>query len=159
MRRNHHLVLALFAACLAAVGLFVAFAASAARPMGVHSLVGTFHFTVIEIRVESFPVPTTIYCNTYGRITFDGAGAAQILDGSGYGACSDGENPFEPESMTYTVDPEGGVLLTDVDATAPYTTHCQLLDKGTVLLCDGSGGLGGLRNPELLIFQATAVKL
>jgi hypothetical protein len=70
--------------------------------------------------------------------------------------CSDGENPFEPNTFTYTVDPAGSVTLIEADG---YTTHCQLAQRGALLLCDGTGGLGGVRNPETLVFLVVAAKL
>lgn len=160
MRSLPRFTVPLLAVAALALALSVAPAMRADPPLGLRSLSGTFHYTVVSIRQETLPVAATIYCNEYGQIAFDGAGGGRTVAGSGYGVCSDGENPFEPQTFTYTVEASGSVELTDADpGDEPYTTHCQLLERGTLLLCDGTSGVGGLRNPEQLLFQATAVKL
>lgn len=160
MRIARTSALAVAAPIVAALALVLALGARAERPLGVHSLNGTYHYAVVQIRQEAEPVPTTVYCNEYGRLSFDGAGSAHLVADSGYGVCSDGPNPFEAQNFTYTVDAAGSVMIID-DEPDLYTTHCQLLDKGALLICDGTGGTGpdANRNPELLVFSATAGKL
>ena len=156
MRLIRTSVSALAVATMVALALLVTLGARADKPLGLQSLTGTYHFAVIQIRQASPDAPL-VYCNEYGRIAFDGAGSAEFIDDSGYGVCSNGENPVQPQTFTYTVDPAGSMMLTDeIDH---YTTHCQIVDKGALLVCDGTGGLGGSRRPGLLTFMATVSKL
>jgi len=159
MSSSKNRFLAFVVASVAALALVAASAARADKPFGPGSLDGTYHFAVIEIAVTTDPVPATVYCNSYGRITFDGAGMAEILAGSSYGWCTDGGDPVEPQTFLYTVDPDGGVVLTEQGSSHEYTTHCQILDKGARLLCDGTGGIGGTRPDEQVLWMATAGKL
>lgn len=135
------------------VAVLLAFAlpqAGVGKGYDAGSLSGTYAFTMIEIAVTSDVPSLTIYCNGYGRIVFDGAGSAELT--SGFGTCSNGDNNIHvPSYFTYTVSADGEVLLTDEDAS---TTHCQLADKGAMLLCDGSNG-----PPERALWMATAAKL
>jgi len=159
MKSTQLRALALAIAAAAVLALVATPPALADRPFGPASLEGTYHFAVIEIAVTTDPAPETVYCNSYGRITFDGAGMAEIVDGTSFGWCSDGGDPVEPQTFLYTVDPDGGVVLTEQGSAHDYTTHCQILDKGARLLCDGTGGIGGTRPDEQKLWMATAGKL
>ncbi len=158
MRLNRISVSALAAATVAALALLVTLAASADKPFGLQSLTGTYHFAAVQIRQGSLPGDPPMYCDEYGRLAFDGAGSAALVTDSGYGVCSNGENPF-PGAVTfsYTVSASGSVVLTD--ESDDTTTHCQIVDKGALLLCDGTGGIGGNRRAGQLAFTATAGKL
>ncbi len=140
-------------AVLAALVLVAAPAALAKKPFNDASLEGEYHFTLIEIAVTEESL--TIYCNGYGRVVFDGAGAAEITQG--YGVCTDGDPAVAvPSFFTYSVAPDGAVEIIDEDGTP---NHCQLADKGALLLCDGSGGPGGAPPPERALWMVTAAKL
>ncbi len=141
-------------ALTAALVLVAAPAANADKKYGLASLSGEYHFTLVEIAVTSDLPPLTIYCNGYGRIVFDGAGGAEIT--SGYGLCSNGDEVVVPSTFTYSVAEDGEVMLTDEDGSA---THCQIADRGALLLCDGTGGPDGAPPAERVIWLATAAKL
>lgn len=139
-------------AVLAALVLVAAPAALAKKPYDDASLEGEWHFTLVEIAVTEEGL--TIYCNGYGRIVFDGAGAAEITQGAGL--CTDGDPAVVPSSFTYSVEPDGAVEIVDE---AGGLNHCQLADKGLLLLCDGSGGPGGVPPAERALWLVTAAKL
>ena len=158
---------------LAAIALLTASSSQAARPFGLWSLDGAYHFSLAEIRAETFPAPMTVYCNAYGVIEFDGAGSAEILAGTGMGWCRDADggpvpgDPAESGCFEYEVFDDGSVIITDLTeppecAPRPpgeqYTSHCQILDKGELLVCDGTGG-GGDVPPDRLLWTVTAGKL
>jgi len=128
--------------------LVVAPHAGAAKGYNQGSLDGEYAFTMVEITVTSDTPSVTIYCNGYGRIVFDGHGNGELVDGDGL--CSNGDVPVYPSLFTYTVSADGEVALTEVGG---GTTHCQLADKGSTLLCDGTNG-----PPERALWMATAVK-
>ena len=92
---------------------------------------GTYYFVTTEIRDEGSGIIE--HCSGNGTVTFDGAGGAIITEVK---RCEGLTESFDPFDVTYTVSPEGEVLLREVDLSGP--THCQILNKGRILLCDGS---------------------
>jgi hypothetical protein len=174
MRSQRHLIVSLpFVAGLAALLLFGTSGAQAAKPWTEASLDGAYHFTVSEIRDEA---GTLVYCNAYGIMLFDGSGRSDLRESWGYGTCNPdppGGTPVEDGCFDYVVDADGGVVITErdfdpvteactekPDPNERYVTHCQILDKGQTLLCDGSGGAPGAVVPDgLLLWTATAGKL
>lgn len=164
------------AACLLAIGLLAlallpARSASAGKPFGLSSLDGAYHFTNSEIRDEA---GTLIYCDAFGMVVFDGAGRADIREAWGYGVCNPGGGtPVEDGCFDYVVFPDGSFVMTEraldlatgacteePDPAERYVTHCQILDKGDLILCDGSGGAAGAVVPDdRLLWTATAGKL
>ena len=141
-------------ACLA-----IALASSgvrADRPFDERSLEGPYHFATAEIRETGAQL---VFCNAYGIIEFDGAGGAEILAGVGYGTCSDGSNPVEPNTFLYQVFPDGSLTITEQGTSNDYTTHCQIVDKGKLVLCDGTGGIGGTLPSDQRLWITTGAKL
>jgi len=144
-------------ATLVALALVAAPNAGAGKGYSDASLSGAYHFTMVEVTITDDVPSRTIYCSGYGRIVFDGAGAAEVEDG--IGRCFEAGVPVDispyTETFTYSVDPDGEVYMQD---SGESWTHCQLADKGAMLLCDGTGGTYGAPS-ERALWMVTASKL
>lgn len=108
--------------------------AEAVRTYSIRDLSGSYFFVNMEIRQELVEgVLVDESCSAFGRITFDGAGKATII---GTRRCSkSGTFINEFNTYTYDVDPDGSFLLLEDGYTDP--THCQITNKGGIILCDG----------------------
>ncbi len=124
--------------------------AEAVKTYSIADLSGSYFFVNMETREEEVGgsiVPDR--CSGFGTITFDGAGNATLI---GTRRCSvSGTFANDASNFTYTVSPEGGVLLTEEDYTD--STHCQIVNKGGMLLCDGV-----YRNESIYSWIAIGVK-
>lgn len=144
-------------AAVAALALVAAPDLQAAKQYNAASLKGEYHFTLVETAVTDDPEPVTIYCNGWGRLSFDGIGEVELVDGANL--CNGVLSTPGPASWDYTVDPDGAVVLTEQGGDLSET-HCQLANNGALLLCDG---VYDPPNPdprsERRLWMATAAKL
>jgi len=108
--------------------------AEAVRTYRDADLSGSYYFVNMEIRQEWVGgVLVDESCSGFGRITFDGAGKATSI---GTRRCSkSGTFINDSNTYTYAVDPDGSFLLLEDGYTDP--THCQITNKGGIILCDG----------------------
>ena len=144
-------------ATLVTAALIAAPAVHAGKGYTLASLDGAYAFTFVEIAVTTDVPPATIYCNGYGTIVFYGDGNAEVTDGYRFCPQEDVVPQVAVQDMTYTVDEDGTVYLTEVGATT--AAHCQIADKGAMLLCDNTGGPSGNIPDESVLWMATAAKL
>jgi hypothetical protein len=122
--------------------------AAADKPFDETALTGTYAFTTIQVREGEPPAePKIVQCSGYGTITFFGDGTASM---QGFERCA-GDLEAKPYSgdMTYTTGPAPFFSIDE----GPYSTHCQLLQRGEVMMCDGTQ-----REPEMLAFHAVGFK-
>lgn len=140
--------------CVACLGfLLSATSVQADKPFGEGSLLGTFAFTEIHVRVGDIAEVPIAHCSGYGTITFYGDGDAFM---EGVERCSDDPDDFEEYGgyVEYVIGDTGTffeiVVPNDPD-TGP--TQCQLVQKDTMILCDGTK-----REAEMLSFHAVGVK-
>ena len=98
---------------------------------------GTYYYVTTQVREETLPGdtdPSVVYCSGYGTLTFDGVGNA---NGMGTDRCSLLGLSTEALNFTYVVDPDGSVIVTNTNNQMD-TTHCQIVNKGRMLMCDGT---------------------
>ncbi len=107
---------------------------------------GVYAWVNTEIRLEA---GVTEYCSGYGTIEFFGDGTASAESTH---RCAAGVVSSDFRRHDYAVDPDGQFLLWEHDSPA-YQTHCRLLDKGSMILCDGTAS-----HPDELSMIAIAVK-
>lgn len=113
----------------------------------VRDLSGTYRYNLIELRtVET--APEIDYCDEYGTAVADGAGH---LVASGTRKCSVTGSATDSHDHTYTVAPDGTVLVTEVGASE--STRGQIVDGGKILLIDGT-----TRGPGILVMHGVAVR-
>ena len=117
------------------------------KPFDESALIGTYAFTTIQIRTGEPTEPKIVQCSGFGTITFFGDGTAYM---EGAERCA-GEPAAKPYSgdMAYSTGPAPFFYLDE----GPYSTQCQLLQRGEVMICDGT-----LREPEMLAFHAVGFK-
>lgn len=122
--------------------------ASADKPFDESSIVGTFAFTTIQVRNGEGEEPPVVFCSGYGTITFDGSEEADI---QGAERCS-GEVDATPYSHAYRyfVEDEPFFSIEEPDG---FLTHCQVLDRGDVIMCDGTS-----REDAMLAFHAVGFR-
>lgn len=117
---------------------------------------GTYYFVTTEVR-DGDTAPGIEHCSTYGTIIFDGTNKAKSTETY---RCHDDSaaTPVEEGNRNtkfhYNVSPDGSFTMT----TQPggETTHCQILNRGSLVLCDGTAG--GPSGP-LRSFLAIATEL
>ena len=145
---------------LAVVTALVLAAPAAAKTYKNKDLKGTYRFTVAEIRVDG---PDLQYCDSYGTMAFDGKGGAVsvtpirkcILHPSGTPQVDFDEEGF----FDYEVMPNGEFVLYELDDLGNrngYDTHGRIVQKGNLLIVDGTQSWPG--HPEFLLTHAVAAK-
>lgn len=115
------------------------------------NLKGEFSFVVSDTRADDISLEVT-YCSVFGTLTFNGTGNANVV--STDRCVVAGGTPSttsHASTFTYTVDPDGTVLLTE-EQDPSSITHCKLTGSGKILLCDASG-----RDSSVLQWHAIAV--
>ncbi len=121
----------------------------AGRRYDERSLNGAYYYTMIHVREVAPPASGAEYCSGWGTVEFHGDGTALI---EGYDRCSVEGTRWNSEAHEYSVSPTGEVLIWPT-ADPANTTHCQILEKGTTLMCDGVESI-----PEVLSYHAVAIK-
>ena len=145
-----------------ALAVVVLFAAQAlqAKTYKDKDLKGTYQFIVSEVRIQGADLE---YCSQYGSADFDGHGAAEIL--TVMRRCTlypDGAidvDMDELDAFHYEVYPNGELLLIELDdmgAETDYVTHGRILQKGKLLLFDGTASFP--HHPDFLLTTAVAAK-
>ncbi len=128
------------------VSLFaVQMSAEAGKAYDNGDLKGTYYAVTIQVRMEGALVS---YCSGYGTITFDGIGSGTA---DGTDRCTVTGVTHDTWIHNYSVYPDGRMLMWEVTDPADIT-HCQIVNNGRMLLCDGTS------QQESLSFQATMVK-
>ena len=118
----------------------------AAKTFSNADLKGEYYYNLVQIRQDE--TPDVDYCDEFGTITFDGAGLAT---GTGTRKCSVTGPATESGDFTYSVNPDGSVLITEVGFTDPK--RGQLVDKGRMVLIDGT-----TRDALIYVTHGVAVK-
>ncbi len=124
-------------------------AGAASKNCSDKDLTGDYMFDEVEIISEG---TTTIrYCQTAGTVSFDGVGG---LTTTAMIRCDGGTAvPSSPTAHYYSVNPDCSFLASDKeDLSNP--SHCQLLDGGRAVICDGTTKT----DPASLIFHVVAMK-
>lgn len=135
-----------FVVTVVLVFLVTGLPAHADKTYSEKDLKGTYYFNMVQIRQdETIEVD---YCDSYGTMTFDGAGGATS---SGTRKCSVTGSVTDSNDFTYTVSTTGVVLITEVGFTDP--TRAQIVDKGRMLLVDGT-----TRDPLIYVSHGLGVK-
>jgi hypothetical protein len=135
---------------LVLIGLLAAaIPAEAAKTYDEHSLNGTYYYTVVQVREAAPPASGTEYCSGWGTVDFHGDGTALI---EGYDRCSVEGTNWNSEAHAYSVSASGEVFIWRT-ADPSNVTHCQVLDKGKMLMCDGIDS-----TPDVLSYHAVAVR-
>jgi hypothetical protein len=111
------------------------------------SLRGEYHYNLVQLRIDE-TAPNVDYCDEFGTITFDGTGGAE---GVGERKCSVTGHATESGRFTYTVSPNGAVLMTEAGATE--ATHGQIVKRGKMVLIDGT-----TRTSGILVMHGVAAK-
>lgn len=135
-------------------------APAAAKNYKDKDLKGIYRYTVAEIRVDGTDLQ---YCDSYGTIYFDGHGAAGttaelrkcILHPSGVVEISEDEDGL----FEYEVLPNGEFILYELDDMGMrngYDTHGRIVQKGKLLIVDGTQSWP--THPEFLLTHAIAAK-
>lgn len=151
------------AIALTAVVALVLFAASApltAKTYNEKDLKGVYHYIVSEIRIQS---PDLEYCTQYGTIDFDGAGFAEVVTSlrkcARHPAGTTVVEIDESGEFNYDVFGNGELLLIELDdfgVETDYVTHGRILQKGKMLLFDGTASFPA--HPDFLLTTAVAAK-
>jgi len=119
-------------------------------------LSGVYVFNLAEIRIEydyssGVPVPVTDYCDHSGTLNADGVGTMIVSDTR---RCSFTGLITKTDSLIYSVNPDGSVLITEPGYPAEGPTHGQIVNRGGSLLIDGTTRT----NPNVLMFHGTAMQ-
>jgi len=116
------------------------------------NLKGEFSFVALDTRADDITLDVT-YCSMFGTLTFDGTGNANAVSTD---RCVEAGGTLSiiprTSTFTYTADPDGTVLLTEIGDPASIT-HCKLTGSGKILLCDASER----DDPSILQWHAIAV--
>ena len=129
--------------------LAVALPAEAGKKWDAGDLNGTYYYTVIQVREAVTAAGGDAYCSGYGTIEFYGDGTSLI---EGVDRCTDEGTRWNSEPHGYSVAPDGEVILWRT-AYPSDTVHCQLLNNGKMLMCDGVDS-----TPDVYSFHAVGVK-
>ncbi len=143
---------------IAAALLTGAGTAAAGKIFDLRVLKGECRAVLSEVRYESVEGstgPVVSYCSGYGTVTFDGMGTGTIQEGP-MRCIVPGMDPVTTINTgsftyTYTVSPDGTVLITEPRTN--IVSHCRLADNGKTLMCDATG-----RDPNILLWQYIFVK-
>lgn len=122
--------------------------AEAGKKWDESNLNGTYYYTVIQVREDESSTGDA-YCSGYGTIEFYGDGTSLI---EGWDRCTDNGTRWNSEPHGYSVAPDGEVILWRT-ADPTDTVHCQLLNNGKMLMCDGVES-----TPDVRSFHAVGVK-
>ena len=148
------LVVLVVAVSVAAAVLLTNSPAEAKKPLDNGDLTGTYAWVNSEIRLDGGTAP--VYCNAFGTIEFFGDGTAS---NDSTNRCTSAEDTDPPDifvidgrAFLYDVEPDGNFLLWE-EGSSGSPTHCRLVDKGAMILCDGTAS-----QPEILSMTAVAVK-
>ncbi len=109
---------------------------------------GVYVYNLVEIRADE-TTGAIDYCDQYGTVTFNGDGTGT---NTGTRKCSYSGNFTETTDFTYTVSPDGVLLVTQVGE--PYPARIQLVDKGRMGLIDSSTRL----EPHIFVQHGVAVE-
>ena len=109
---------------------------------------GVYVYNLVEIRADE-TTGAIDYCDQYGTVTFNGDGTGSNV---GTRKCSYSGPATEISDFTYTVSPDGELLITQVGE--PYPTRVQLVDKGRMGLIDSSTRL----EPHIYVQHGIAVE-
>ena len=121
---------------LCVVIVLLAVPAQAEKPFDESSLLGTYAFTEIHTREGDISEVPIAHCSGFGTITFEGNGQGWLL---GSERCSDGpDNPPENDFPIFYDMGTEPFFYVRVTPTDPNPTQCQLLQKGTIIICDGT---------------------
>lgn len=130
-------LLALIAFSLCAGMLVYTLPVEAGKTYSNTDLDGTYYFVTTEVRDGDQP-NSIEHCSTYGTVNFDGAGIAYTNENF---RCHDDSSSSSVETGTrsttfdYSVSSDGSFTMTNPDG---ETTHCQILNRGSLVLCDGT---------------------
>ncbi len=116
-------------------------------PYNVSNLNGNYYYKLVEVRNDE-TAPDIDFCEEYGNAHFDGAGTVEI---SGTRKCSISGSADESSTQTYSVSPDGTVLVNETGSSNP--TRGKLLEGGRMLLIDGT-----TREPGILIMHGIGIK-
>lgn len=108
---------------------------------------GEYYYVYMQQRVEGGVLE---HCSGYGTLEFYGDGTAALV-APAFDRCDGVTDPAEPHGFTYTVDADGGFVLEEDGG--GELTHCQILDKGRIILCDGAP-----RGPETYSWIAIGIQ-
>ncbi len=135
------------------IGLVVhlagALPAEAGKKYQESDLNDTYYYTTTQVREAAPPYTGVEYCSGYGTIEFFGDGTSLI---DGWDRCSNEGTRWNSEPHGYSVTPDGEVILWRT-ADPVDTVHCQLLENGKTLMCDGVES-----TPDVHSFHAVGVK-
>lgn len=136
MRRFTLMIVSLIMFC-GALTLFLP-DALADKPYDESSLNGTYYYVFTQVRYEEPPPYTIFHCSGFGTVTFDGdGGAVTNYNDQCESSQTLGELTFDTgeHESSYTVSSLGEVLII---SSPDDVTHCQILDRGNMILCDGT---------------------
>lgn len=156
------------AAVAAALLLAVLAVPASAGDYKAKDLKGTYHFVVTEARTEAGP-PEVEYCDSFGTIVFDGVSKAYTT--MEVRRCTKfPTDPLEVEIHTdelgefeYEVFENGEFLMTELDTDfdppipTTYRTHGRILQRGRLLLVDGTRGCEAVPCPHPEFLQTIAI--
>jgi hypothetical protein len=152
MQRALVLVLALAVVVVAATLVLTNSPAEAKKPFDNGDLDGSYAWVNTEISLRDGVVT---YCNAFGTIEFFGDGTAS---NDSTNRCTYAGNTVDPvpfdihyRSFDYSMEPDGNFLLWEVGGSG--STHCRLVDKGAMIICDGTAS-----QPDILSMSAVAVR-
>lgn len=153
---RYHRIWMTFALALGAVWTALPGPALAGGGYSARDLSGEYIFNLAEVRTEfdyssGVPVPVTDYCDHSGTLNFDGVGVMTVTETR---RCSFTGTVADSATLNYTVDPSGGVLITDPLDPTPDPVHAEIVNRGRSLLIDGTTRT----NPNVLMFHGTAMQ-
>jgi hypothetical protein len=156
MKRALVLVLALAFVVVAATLVFTNSPAEAKKPFDNGDLDGSYAWVNTEISLRGDSPGVVTYCNAFGTIEFFGDGTAS---NDSTNRCTTAEHPEDLDLFTfydrpflYSMEPDGNFLLWE-DGGSGSQTHCRLVDKGAMIICDGTSS-----QPDILSMSAVAVR-
>ena len=127
-------LLALAFAGLGVVAMKGDSASAAGRTYTDKMLSGEYKFHIFEVRLTE--TGEFDFCDETGTAIFDGMGNGIV---SATRRCSlPPRVEDEIAELTYVVFPDGQVEFTDVDAPVGATSHGWIVDKGRIVLVDGT---------------------
>ncbi len=109
-------------------------ASAAGRTYTDKVLSGEYRFHIFEVRLTE--MGEFDFCDETGTAVFDGMGNGTV---SATRRCSlPPRVEDDTADLTYVVFPDGQVEFTDVDAPVGATSHGWIVDKGRIVLVDGT---------------------
>ena len=136
------------------IGLVVLLAAAlpaeAGKKYKESDLDGSYYYTMTQVRDVWDSPPDIEHCSGWGTIEFYGDGTAVI---AGWDRCGGEEPRWNSKPHDYSVTPDGEVIISLPPPDDLDPVHCQILDNGKMLMCDGV-----LSTPDVHSFHAVGVK-